>query len=529
MQTSSVSFYNPNNLTEKELIDSFVIRKKEFQKIINDIKSSDMIYPEQHYMIEAQRGYGKTTLLKRLYFEIKRDTELKERLIPVILPEEQYNIRRLFKLWEVVAQNLELESNEFIGLLEQMDKHAKEENYEDICFKLIAQRLNGKNKKLILLIDNTEGILKKFKLIEQQKLREILLTSAEIRFIGASSDVLEFTFDYEKPFYDFFKLVKLKGLTTDENNEFLEKLGKSFNKKKTTELISINKGKIEAFRRLTGGVPRIMSLLFTSECSNRGLAFKDIDTLSDRVTPLYKHVMDNLSPVQQEIVDVIALNWEAITTKEIADKIRMQSKEVSAQLNQLEKNGVINKTPLNKKNYMYQTKDRFFNIWYLIRFGGEKEKQQVLWLVDFLEGWCSRETLINKSKNKEQDLNYDKNCNDFSTIYELSRTLLLNDKIEASIKKASLFLQVSNNTDKYNRFINEYFILLMAKKQYNSLLNLFNEKRFMLKDKFKPTYYALMYFIKNQDEKFEIEYKKVGEELKETVGEIIEEVKKNKN
>lgn len=532
MQTSSLSFYNPNNLTEKELIDSFVIRKKEFQKIINDIKSSDMKYPEQHYMIEAQRGYGKTTLLKRLYFEIKRNTELKKRLIPVILPEEQYNIRRLFKLWEVVAQNLELESNEFIGLYEQMDKHCKEDDYEDICFKIIEQKLKEKNKKLILLIDNTEGILKKFKLIEQRKLREILLTSAEIRFIGASSDILEFTFDYEKPFYDFFKLIKLKGLNTEETNEFLEKLGESFNKKETKELITSNKGKIEAFRRLTGGVPRIMSLLFDVDNFDMGPAFKDIDTLSDRVTPIYKHVMDNLSPVQQEIVDLIALSFDAITTKEIADKIRMQSKEVSAQLNQLEKNGVINKIPVNKKNYMYQIKDRFFNIWYLIRFGGDKEKRQVLWLVNFLETWCDKKTLINKNENKEQDLNYikkdlKKDCKDFSTIYELSKTLLLKDKIEESMQKAHLFLQVANDTDKYNMFINEYFILLMAKKQYNSLLNLFNEKKFMLKDKFKSTYYSLMYFIKNQNEKFDIEYKKVGEELKETVEEIIEEVKKS--
>ncbi|MBU3160636.1 hypothetical protein KPL37_12855 [Clostridium frigoris] len=516
MQTSSVSFYNPNNLTEKELVDSFVIRKKEFQKIINDIKSSDMIYPEQHYMIEAQKGYGKTTLLKRLYFEIKGDTQLKERLIPVILPEEQYNIRRLFKLWEVVAQDLELESNEFIGLYDQMYKHSKEDDYEDICFKIIEQRLKEKNKKLILLIDNTEYILKKFKLIEQQKLREILLTSAEIRFIGASSDVLEFTFDYDKPFYDFFKIIKLKGLTTEETNKFLEKLGESFNKKDMNELIKSNKGKIEAFRRLTGGVPRIMSLLFNSVRCNMGLVFKDIDTLSDRLTPIYKQVMDNLSPVQQEIVDIIALNFDCITTKEIAGIIRMQSKEVSAQLNQLEKNGVINKIPVNKKNYMYQIKDRFFNVWYLIRFGGEKEKQQVLWLVDFLGTWCSRETLINKTESK-----------DFSTVYELSKTLLLKDKIEESMQKARLFLQVANDTDKYNKFINEYFILLMAKKQYNSLLNIFNEKELMLNDKFKPTYYALMYFIKNQNEKFEIEYKKVGEELMETVREIIEEVKNN--
>ncbi|WP_298847097.1 hypothetical protein [Clostridium sp.] len=515
MQTNSISFYNPNNLTQKELINSFVIRKKEFQKIINDIKSSDMKYPEQHYMIEAQRGYGKTTLLKRLYFEIKRDPELKEKLIPVILPEEKYSIRRLFKLWEVVAQNLEKESYEFEGLYDHMATYAKKDDYEDISFKIIEQRLKEKNKKLILLIDNAEIILKKFKLIEQQKLREILLTSAEIRFIGASSEVLEFTFDYEKPFYDFFKLIALKGLTTEETNDFLEKLGEGFNNKNIKEIIKDNKGKIEAYRRLTGGVPRIMSLIFNSEDNDRGLALKDIYTLADRVTPLYKHIMDNSSPVQQEIVDIIALSWEAITTREIADKVRMQSKEVSAQLNQLEKNGVINKIPINKKNYMYQIKDRFFNIWYLIRFGGEKEKQQVLWLIKFLENWCNRDTLVNKSEN-----------NDFSTIYESSKALLLNDKIQESIQKAHLFLQVTNDTDQYDKFINEYFILLMTKKQYNTLLNLFNEKELMLKDKFKPTYYALMYFIKSQNEKYDIEYKKVGEELKETVKEIIEEVKK---
>jgi len=271
---------------------------------------------------------------------------------------------------------------------------------------ILERKLKEKNKKLILLIDNIEGILKKFKIYEQQKLREILLTSAEIRVIGASSEVLEFTFDYNKPFFDFFKLIKLKCLNSEETNEFLAKLGESFNIKDITEIIKSNRGKVEALRRLTGGVPRIMALLFEIFHGDNVTAFKELNTVLDRVTPLYKHTMDWLSPVQQEIVDVIALSWEAITTKEIADKIRMQSKEVSAQLNQLEKNGVINKIPVNKKNYMYQIKERFFNIWYLMRFGEEKEKQQVKWLVDFFESWCSKEELIIKSEIKEQDLNY---------------------------------------------------------------------------------------------------------------------------
>jgi Fe2+ or Zn2+ uptake regulation protein len=517
LQTNSLTLYNPNNLTEKELVDRFVIRKKEFEKIFNDIKNSDMKYPEQHYIIEAERGYGKTTLLKRLYFEIKRDSELNERLIPVILPEEQYNIRKLFKLWEVTAEQLEKESDEFIGLNNEMIKYSKEEDYEDICFKILEQKLKEKNIKLILLIDNTFDILKKFKIYEQQKLREILLTSAEIRIIGASSEVLEFTFDYNKPFYDFFKQIKLKGLNFDETVNFFEKLGEISNKNNVTEVLKINSGKIEALRRLTGGAPRIMLLLFNAFIGNSGVAFKELEILIDRVTPLYKHTMDRLSPVQQEIVDVIALSWDAITTKEIAEKIRMQSKEVSAQLNQLEKNGVINKIPVNKKNYMYQIKERFFNIWYLMRFGGEKEKQKVQWLVDFLETWCSRGELALQKIDK----------GDIDAIFRSAENLLWKDRIEESIKNVRLFLQLSNNTDEYNKAINEYFILLMAKKQNNSLFKLFNDSEFKLKDKFKPTYYSLMYFMKNQNELFEIEYRKVGEELEETVEEIIYEVKRS--
>ncbi|MGH4119571.1 hypothetical protein [Clostridium sp.] len=516
MQTNSLSLYNPNNLKEEELVNSFVVRVKEFQKIYKDIKNSDMKYPEQHYIIEAERGYGKTTLLKRLYFEIKRDSELSERLIPVILPEEQYNIRKLSKLWEVTTQQLEMESDEFKGLYNEMVKYSEEEDYEDICFKILEKKLKEKNIKLILLIDNTFDIFKKFKIYELQKLREILLTSAEIRIIGASSEVLEFTFDYNKPFYDFFKHIKLKGLNFDETVDFFEKLGELSNKKYINEALKSNGSKIEALRRLTGGAPRIMLLLFNTFTKDNGSAFKTLEILIDRVTPIYKHTMDSLSPVQQEIADVIALSWDAITTKEISDKIRMQSKEVSAHLNQLEKSGLIRKMPVNKKNYMYQIKERFFNIWYLMRFGGEEEKHKVQLLVDFLVTWCSRGELALKKFDK----------GDIETLFNSSKILLRNNQIEGSIEKARLFLQLSNSTDEYNNSINEYFILLMAKKQNNSLFKLFSDSEFELRDKFKPTYYALMYFMRNQKDQFEIEYTKVGEELEETVEEIICEVNK---
>ena len=92
--------YNPASQTKQELIDNFVVRLKIFKEIFEDIKTSKMKHPEQHYIIQGIRGQGKTTLLLRLAYEIQNDKELNKWLIPITFGEEQYSVRKLFKLWE---------------------------------------------------------------------------------------------------------------------------------------------------------------------------------------------------------------------------------------------------------------------------------------------------------------------------------------------------------------------------------------------------------------------------------------------
>jgi DNA-binding transcriptional regulator GbsR (MarR family) len=94
----------------------------------------------------------------------------------------------------------------------------------------------------------------------------------------------------------------------------------------------------------------------------------------------------------------MALNWDAISVKEISERIRMESKAISAQLKQLEKNRIVHKIETTTKNYLYQITERFFNIWYLMRQGRRREKNKVLWLVKFMQEWCSREELLERLK-----------------------------------------------------------------------------------------------------------------------------------
>ncbi|MFH1942289.1 MAG: ATPase, partial [bacterium] len=396
--------YNPALQTPQELIDSFVVRTKLFQEIFEDIKNSEMKYPEQHYIIQGIRGQGKTTLLLRIAYEINRDARLRKKIIPIIFNEEQYNISRLYKLWETTSEYLE-EYNEITGLYDEMQKLPIDDQYEFGCFQILEDALKKNKKKIILFIDNIDEMLNKFSRTEHHRLREIFIESAELRVIGASSVSLEFHHDYGKPFYQFFRMPQLNGLSSDETKTLLLKLGEQYKRDRVKEIVESQPGRIEALRRLTGGVIRTIIILFQIFVDDQdGNAFRDLEKILDGVSPLYKHRMDKLAPQQQEIIDFIALNWDAVSTKEIAQKTKLQSKAISAQLKQLEKYHIIEKERTDTKNFLYRIHERFFNIWYLMRQGRKEDERRVRFLVEFLQIWCDEKELESRTLKHLQSL-----------------------------------------------------------------------------------------------------------------------------
>lgn len=399
-----LNIYNPANQTRKDLTDNFVVRIKEYDDILRALINDKMQSPPRHYIVQGQRGSGKTTLLLRLYYQIRELEELKSWLIPVRFDEEQYNIRTLYKLWENIAVYLDEELAEgFSGIYDEMQKYIEEKDYERICYEILQNRLRSNNKKLIVFIDNFGDLLYKFERKEHQRLEYILTNNNDLRIIGGSSVVLDYKQDYTQPIYELFKIIQLEGLSQKETINLLLKLGEFYNTDSVKKIVEKDPGRIESLRRLTSGVPRTIVLLFEIFVDNEsGDSFRDLETILDRVTPLYKHRMDDLSPQQQEIVHAIAMNWDAVGVKEIARITRMESKAVSAQLKQLEFNRIVTKIRTNIKNHFYQINERFFNIWYLMRYGRRKDRHKVLWLVRFLENWCNEKELIDRAERHVQ-------------------------------------------------------------------------------------------------------------------------------
>lgn len=385
--------YTPDEMSEKEFLDRFVVREDIFNDIFEDIKSSDYNVSNQHYIILGQRGQGKTTLLRKINIEVKNDKELCKFLLPIKFAEEQYQIRSLCRLWEEVAEYLQtLYEDDFSTILDDMEKHFEDDDYELKCFSYLESVVKAKGKKLLLLIDNIDELIGKLSEKEQRRLREILISSSSFRIIGGSTKMLEQQYDYSKPFYEFFKIIKLQSLNSEESKKFLKGIARDDQKEKITEVIENTPARVETLRRITGGVPRTLVMLFDIFLDEDGNAFDDLLKILDEATPLYKHRMDDLPPALQDIVHTIAINWDGMLTKDIAAKTRMQSKVVSAQLKQLEKYEIVESESIGK-NKIYKIKERFFNIWYLMRFGRKKDRQRVEWLVKFLESWCTKEEL----------------------------------------------------------------------------------------------------------------------------------------
>jgi len=87
--------------------------------------------------------------------------------------------------------------------------------------------------------------------------------------------------------------------------------------------------------------------------------------------------------------------------------------------------------------------------------------------------------------------------------------------------KAFWEMAVAKNSEEDNKIFQQTIMNFLSYKQYEGIYQIFKE--FNLKKELLPLYYALMYFMQ---EKFPNEYLKTNPEIKETVDEIIEVVKK---
>ncbi len=382
--------YNPDLVHRDTLVRSFVVREDLLAAVLDDLRRTTST--RQHHVFVGQRGMGKSTLLHRIAYAIDDDAELAQRWVPLLFPEEQYNIRRLSDLLsntvDALAERLEgLHRDDDAAALDRAVQAiaGDEEARQGQLLALLRRHAEEEHVRLVLLIDNLDMTLERIGATPQWRLREILQGEDWLVVVGAGTSMHESTWEYDRAFYDFFQVHELKGLDYEETRRLFGRLAEMHQANEVTRALEEAPAKIRALHRLTGGNPRTLSLLFNVlQRAALGDITDDLTALLDLSTPLYRHRLESLAPQQQRVVDALALHWAPMTAGELAAALGDGVNDVSSQLSRMVRDGVIETLDLpDTTKSGYQIAERFFNVWYLMR-AGRRLRKQLDWLVHFL-------------------------------------------------------------------------------------------------------------------------------------------------
>ncbi len=379
-----IRFYQSANTDAKTIKDDFLVRINEFDVIMDDIRNQPMKGSVQHFLLLGRRGSGKSTLIKRIQVEIEEDAALAQKYIAINLAEEQANIFRLFDLMEEIAteleQKLEIE-------IKRPDINADAQGYTRDLFSIIHNTITSEGKKIVLLLDNIDRIFENIK-DDAGILREILLNYDDLKIIGGSTRFTEHFWKYDMPFYEFFRVLELKPLTSAEIKSLLLRWSEKLNLPTLAEFVHTRSGQLEAVRILTDGMPRTLlffvNVLLTSK---QETGYEYLRQIMDYVTPQYQERLNNLAPAHRKIVLNLAFIWEAAGTGEIAAVTQMKNNVVSAQLKELVRLNIVEIVPTQNRNNLYRISERFFNLWLIFTQGSPRDKKRAKCLTIFLENF----------------------------------------------------------------------------------------------------------------------------------------------
>ncbi|HFG0565489.1 TPA: ATP-binding protein [Flavobacterium psychrophilum] len=416
LSLSQLGLYNPQRLSDEIVEDLFVVRKKYFQLLMDKINKEKANSIPQHHLFIGQRGMGKSTLLKRIEVELRKK---ESKFIPLLFPEEQYNLSNLSEFWlnslDAMADALELvKGKEDVKLIDSKVKELQKIKDEDAlakqAFQFLIEMSKKINKRPVLLIDNMSFIFDRINKSEQHTLRAWLMQNNAPILIGASAVDIEDTFNYGAPFYDAFQISYLNKLSFDELLEILNNLAKLTNAQELLANIHEEIGRLKTIHQLTGGNPRTAVMLFKIIVKGFSKEINDdLEALLDEITPLYKARFEELPTQLQIIVDAIALHWDPINLEQLRIETKLENGQLSPQLKRLAELGWIEKLDAYKaKGSAYQISERFFNIWFLMRRSSRRQKKELYCLSKFLETFYGddlHEVAINSLSVKSKNIN----------------------------------------------------------------------------------------------------------------------------
>ena len=306
-------------------------------------------------------------LLRRLASEIRINDELSRHFLPVRYMEENQEIDSLADFWmealfqligELSKTNKAL-AKELATRHQSLSSRWREQGFEDLARSAVLEAADRIERRLVLMVENAQSLFADTGDDFGWGLRKILQSTPQITLIASATSRFGRLDDPQSPFFELFRVVTLKPLSTKECNRLWSRVS-------GTEM---NARQIRPLEILTGGNPRLIVFVatFAQHRSLRQL-MEELVVLIDEHTDYFRSHLDVLPKQERRVFVALIDLWKASSTSEIAKRARLDMRVVSTMLRRLIERGAVTViSEEDSRKRLYVASERLYSIYYKLR------------------------------------------------------------------------------------------------------------------------------------------------------------------
>ena len=390
MKSTFLSRFTPSLMPQEALEAIFVQREREARRTVELVRESVLTAGKSHTLFVGPRGIGKTHLVSLIYHRLRAMDDLQGRLLIAWLREEEWGVSSFLDVLQRILRALAEDDPALAPRLGTVQAAGTEAAAERVARDLLREIVG--ERTLLLLAESLDDLFDGIGEEGQKRFRAFLQDTRFATILATSQGLFSGVSRQAAPFYNFFRVQHLPGLSLDDAVLLLTKIAEL---EEDTALATFlhtpaGRARVRAVHHLAGGSPRvyvIFSEFLTREALDELVA--PFLKMLDELTPYYQSKMRSLSPQQRKIVEILSDARGAIPVKQIAARSFLTHQTVSSQLQELRERGYATAHKIGRESF-YELQEP------LMRLCLEVKKQRgepITLFVDFLRLWCTREDL----------------------------------------------------------------------------------------------------------------------------------------
>lgn len=387
------SIFSPAGMPAELLEKTFVQRERSAERLTQLFVESALTDSKHHVLLVGPRGIGKSHLVSLIYHRLLNKPELKDKLAIAYLREDEWGVTSFLDLLLRILREFKIPTAQWQGL--------PADAAEERAWSALRESVQGKT--LLVILENLETVLSSMGEEGQRKWRACLQNNPIWSLLATTPSLSEDISDHASPFYGFFEIQPLEGLSVSDAVTLVKRLAESQGRCDIAEYVCSPAGRarVRAVQHLANGNHRVFVIFyeFLAHDKEADLVEPVLKTI-DALTPYYQSQMKELSPQQRKLVDFLCRFRSAANVKTIASGCFVTHQTAASQLKQLLESRYLRVTRIGRESY-YELSEPLLRICIETKV---HDGRPIRLLVEFLRYWFARQELEQKLAVMDEDV-----------------------------------------------------------------------------------------------------------------------------